>query len=51
MITTGSTRGKCSAPQLGQCRAQPAWVIPVGDPQLAQKRWRPCQKTRLRAAA
>ncbi len=49
MMTTGSTRGKCSAPQLPQRRPQPPRNRSVGSPQTAQKRCRACQSTRLRA--
>src|SRR6185295_10093953 len=51
MITTGSTRGKCSAEQLGQRRDQPPRTMSVEWPQLAQKRWRVCQRERLSPAA
>src|SRR3982751_1453466 len=51
MMTTGSTRGKCSAEQAGHERDQPPRTISVAWPQLAQKRWRECQRARLIAAA
>src|SRR5438309_7417838 len=51
MITTGSTRGKCSAPQLAQRRDQPPRTITVEWPQLAQKACRECQRPKLIAAA
>ena len=51
IMTTGSTRGKCSAPQLGQWRPQPACDTEVCVPQFPQKRLRPCQKTSPRAEA
>src|SRR5215213_7464781 len=51
MITTGSTRGKCSAEQLGQRRDQPPRSTCVGWPQLAQKPCRLCHHERLSAAA
>jgi hypothetical protein len=38
MITTGSVRGKCSVPQAGQVRFQPAEAISEAPPQRAQKR-------------
>ena len=34
MITTGSVRGKCSTPQDGQSRRQPACTTLVGAPQF-----------------
>ena len=36
MMTTGSVRGKCWAPQAGQARRQPASAGSDGLPQLAQ---------------
>ena len=38
MITTGSVRGKCCAPQAGQSRRQPEATTVLAAPQLAQKR-------------
>src|SRR4029453_2881312 len=51
MMTTGSTRGKCSAEQAAHLRDQPQRMIWVAAPQLAQKRCRECHRERLKAAA
>ena len=51
MITTGSVRGKCSTLQAGHSRFQPACVMRVGAPQLAQKRCRACQASSAFASA
>ena len=51
MMTTGSVRGKCCAPQAGQERRQPASATADGAPQLAQKRCVACQPRMPLAAA
>ena len=51
MITTGSVRGKCCAPQCGQSRRAPPRLIVVAVPQTAQKPWRMCQLSMARAWA
>ena len=49
MMVTGSTRGKCSAPQAGQMRFQPPSATSDSWPQTEQKRWRRRQSNRLLA--
>ena len=51
MIATGSTRGKCSAPQSWHFRFQPASSTVVRVPQLAQKPCRRCHSNSARAVA
>ena len=43
MMTTGSVRGKCSAPQAEQRRTWPPFSGAVAAPHWAQNRCRPCQ--------
>ena len=50
-MTTGSERGKCSAPQPGQRRDQPPRTMSLAWPQTEQWPWRPCQLARLSAQA
>ena len=51
MMTTGSVRGKCSAPQAGQARFQPSSATSERAPQRAQKGWVACQPRMPLAAA
>src|SRR4029453_10546491 len=51
MMTTGSDRGKCSAPQFGQRRDQPPRTMSLAWPQTEQWPWRRCQLARLSAQA
>ncbi|MND80272.1 hypothetical protein D3C80_720410 [compost metagenome] len=51
MMTTGSTRGKCSVPQAAQTRFQPPEACSEAWPQAAQKPWRRRQSNRLLAVA
>ena len=51
MMTTGSVRGKCSAPQAGQARRQPASATSERAPQRAQKGCVACQPRMPLAAA